>query len=143
MAEVQDYPLNPVNLDISKRSESIGWLKELSRDRMREAKGWDKNRRILGLRSQVGSNRITTYRVYRALKQLREFVEFDSEKRGGVPVLRGTRFRLSQLFAQFADGDSVNDLVENLDLDGEMLKNLMHSISVVIDQPAPHERDPA
>jgi hypothetical protein len=58
-------------------------------------------------------------------------------------VLRGTRFKLSQLFSQLAEGDSIEDLVDDMELDGEVLRDLFNAMSVIVDRPTTNERNPA
>src|SRR5260370_40273539 len=45
-----------------------------------------------------------------AVRMLDHCVEIDSCKRGGIPVLRGTRFTVAQLLAEIADGRDVGGL---------------------------------
>ena len=82
-------------------------------------------------------------KMNRAVERLSEYIDIDPARRAGIPVIKGTRFRVSQLFAQLADGDSISDLEENLELDRALLQNLLHALSVVIDQPAANEHNPA
>jgi len=116
------------------------WLAESERANLLAAKGWPEELFIV---AKAGHREfITTYRIYRAVQQLREYVEIDPLKRGGVPVLRGTRFKLAQLFAQLADGDSVDTLVENLNLDGDLIRELLHSVAVILDRRVENEHHP-
>ena len=66
---------------------------------------------------------------------LRDCVEINPHKLGGIPVLRGTRFPVSQLLSHLADGDSVADVAENFDLDQEQLTTLLHVLSAYLDRP--------
>ena len=66
---------------------------------------------------------------------LREFVEIDPTKRSGVPILRGTRFTVAQVFAELADGQSIDQIAENFDLDIEALKQLLHGFATNLDRP--------
>lgn len=66
---------------------------------------------------------------------LRDCVEISSQKLGGIPVLRGTRFPVSQVLSQLADGDSVEEVAENFELDREQLTTLLHVLSAYLDRP--------
>jgi len=107
---------------------------ESLRSSMNQAKGWES---VYPISDTIINNRksITSLRIYRALGQLREHIEINPDKLNGTPVLRDTRFKISQLFAQFAEGDNITDLAEDLDLDQENLKKLLHAFSVIIDRP--------
>jgi uncharacterized protein (DUF433 family) len=115
------------------------WIRELTVAPMQAIRGWS----IVGLAEPIRGSLITEYRVQLALDQLREFIEINPRKRGGVPVLRGTRFKLAQVFAQIADGDSVKDLVDDLDLNSEQLTGLLHAMAIVLDRPVTNEQDTA
>ncbi len=66
---------------------------------------------------------------------LRECVEIDPTKRSGVPILRGTRFTVAQVFAELADGQSIDQIAESFDLDVETLKQLLHGFATNLDRP--------
>lgn len=70
-----------------------------------------------------------------AILLLRECVELNPRKHGGVPVLRGTRFPISHVFAELSDGLSIGQLAADFELDRDMLKNLLMAISIHLDQP--------
>ncbi len=56
-------------------------------------------------------------------------IERDPMKRGGKPVLRGTRVTVGQILAELADGQSLNDLCDDMDLDLEWCKKLLNELS--------------
>lgn len=66
---------------------------------------------------------------------LRHCVEVSARKFGGIPVLKGTRFPIAQVLSQIAEGDSVDDLAENFDLDPECLRTLLHALAACLDRP--------
>lgn len=66
---------------------------------------------------------------------LRNCVEVNANKRGGVPVLKGTRFTVAQLFAEIAEGRSAGEIAEDFDLELEMIKEVLHGFSIHLDQP--------
>ncbi|NQT36684.1 MAG: DUF433 domain-containing protein [Planctomycetes bacterium] len=66
---------------------------------------------------------------------LRTVVEINARKLGGIPVLKGTRFSVAQILSQIADGDSVSDIAENFELDGEQVSTLLHALAAYLDRP--------
>lgn len=66
---------------------------------------------------------------------LRGVVEIDPEKRGGVPVIAGTRFTVSQLLAELAENPLLNDVCDDLDLPHETTKAMLHGLSIELDRP--------
>lgn len=74
-------------------------------------------------------------RLERAVSELNECVEADPGRRGGVPVLKGTRFTVAQVLAQLADGDSIDDLAANLELDRATVSRLLVSLAALLDRP--------
>jgi uncharacterized protein (DUF433 family) len=68
---------------------------------------------------------------------LQECVEVSPEKLGGVPVLRGTRFSVSQLLAELADGETINGISDNYDIDEDLAARFLHALSVHLNKPAP------
>jgi len=67
---------------------------------------------------------------------LRNCVEFRAARCGGVPVLKGTRFPVAQVFAQLADGDSLAELAENFELEERQLCELLHALAAILNRPA-------
>ena len=68
-----------------------------------------------------------------ALTMLRDCTEVNPEKRGGVPVLKGTRFTLAQLLAEIAEGRNVQELSEDFELDLETIKQFLEGLSICFD----------
>lgn len=67
---------------------------------------------------------------------LRECIEVNPNKRGGIPVIRGTRFTVAQLLAEIAEGRSLNEIAEDFEIDLHLLKKLLESMSIYLDRPA-------
>jgi len=66
-----------------------------------------------------------------------KYVETRPKKLGGTPVLKGTRFSLSQLFAELADSDAVKDIAVDFDLDADQLQSCLHAFALFFyDRPA-------
>ena len=59
--------------------------------------------------------------MFHAMQFLENSIEIDPEHRGGIPVLKGTRLTASQVMAQLASEDRVQDLENNVDLDVAVL----------------------
>ncbi len=70
-----------------------------------------------------------------AASALRDCVEVNPNKRGGIPVLKGTRFTIAQLFAELADGRNVVDVAEAFELDLDSVKTLLQGLSTHLDRP--------
>ncbi|HVW01338.1 MAG TPA: DUF433 domain-containing protein [Planctomycetaceae bacterium] len=75
----------------------------------------------------------------RACESLAEFVEIDSDRRGGRPVLKGTRVKISQILAELADENTPSDIADNLDLDRELLVGFLHALALTLNAQPPHE----
>jgi uncharacterized protein (DUF433 family) len=91
---------------------------------------------VLWADSSSATKTIKINRSIKALQQLNAYVDIDENRQGGTPVLRGTRFTISQLFSELAEGDSVEEIAENLDLDKDQLVGFLHAFSIAIDRPA-------
>jgi len=74
-------------------------------------------------------------RAKHALIMLRACVEVDPGKHGGIPVLRGTRFPVAQVFAEMSEGISIVELAADFDLDVEVLKQLLEALAINLDRP--------
>ena len=49
--------------------------------------------------------------------------------RGGAPCIRGTRFTISQLLAELADGNSLQNICKDMKLDFEDCQTVLNAIS--------------
>ncbi|MEX2285582.1 MAG: DUF433 domain-containing protein [Planctomycetaceae bacterium] len=100
--------------------------------RKREATGWEDAFNP----SRPGSHAAhIAYRTYMGVLMLRDSIDVDRERRHGIPVLKGTRFTASQVLAQIADGDSLQDLTDGLQLDHDILVNFLRGLSIILDHP--------
>jgi uncharacterized protein (DUF433 family) len=66
---------------------------------------------------------------------LREVAEINPRRRGGVPVLKGTRFTISQALAELADSSGVDEVAKNFDVDASAIKEMLEGLSLVLMQP--------
>jgi uncharacterized protein (DUF433 family) len=76
-----------------------------------------------------------------ATLMLRNCAEVSPSKRGGVPVLKGTRFTLAQVLAEIAEGKSVPELAEDFELDLELIKEFLHGLAILLDRSYSTESD--
>ncbi|MCE9530617.1 MAG: DUF433 domain-containing protein [Planctomycetes bacterium] len=72
-------------------------------------------------------------RSKQAMVMLRDTVVIDPDIRNGVPVLKGTRFTIPQLFAEIADGRSVDQLARAFSLDVEQIRDFLHGLANHLD----------
>jgi uncharacterized protein (DUF433 family) len=56
-------------------------------------------------------------------------VNFDEHRRGGEPVLDGTRFPAAQVLAELAAGRSVDELAKDYDLYDGPMRELLRSLA--------------
>lgn len=73
-------------------------------------------------------------RTEHAARELRECVEFDGEKRCGVPVLKGTRLSVAQLLAELGEGRSTVEVADDFDLDAALVKRFICGLAVCLDR---------
>lgn len=99
------------------------------RDRCADRQPWVKQPR-----ATLESERLSA-RIAKALRSMHACVEAHPAKAEGRYVLRGTQFTIAQMFSQMAEGDSVGDLVENFDLDGDDIRCFLNSLAVSFDRP--------
>jgi uncharacterized protein (DUF433 family) len=69
------------------------------------------------------------------LVKLRGIVEVDPERRGGVPVLRGTRFPVAQVLAELAETEGAEEVAENFDLEARAIRDLLNAFSLLLHRP--------
>ncbi|GEM_PF-4567732 len=70
-----------------------------------------------------------------AASVLRDCVEADGNKRGGIPVLKGTRFTVAQVFAELGDGRNVAEIAADFDVELDTLKALLQGFATHLDRP--------
>ena len=68
------------------------------------------------------SDVLVSMRLTFAAHLLQNLIETDPNKAGGIPVLSGTRFKISQVLAEIADGKSLKGLARDFSLDREKLE---------------------
>ena len=74
-------------------------------------------------------------RTRHAARELDDCVEVNPDKLGGVPVLKGSRISVAQILAEIAEGQTVEAVADDFDLDVAQVKRLVTGLSVSLDQP--------
>ena len=74
-------------------------------------------------------------RIIYATNILSKLIEIDPEKRGGIPVLMGSRFPISRLFAEVASGRSIVDIAEDKDLDIVEVRQIFEAFASYLGRP--------
>lgn len=74
-------------------------------------------------------------RVNYATLLLCDSVEIDPGIRSGVPVLRGTRVPLSQALAEIAEGSSIVEIADDMEIDVSTIRGFIEGFSVWMDRP--------
>jgi len=83
--------------------------------------------------SMVAEDLLT--RTRNAVRLLTDCVEVNLQKRGGVPVLKGTRFTVAQLLAEVAAGRSVPEIAEDFNLERNLIERLLDGLALSLDGP--------
>jgi uncharacterized protein (DUF433 family) len=66
---------------------------------------------------------------------LRGVVQISEQRRGGVPVLKGTRFTVAQVLAELGDSSGVQEVASNFDLDPVVIKEMLDGLSLILMRP--------
>src|SRR4051812_41558651 len=89
-----------------------------------------------GVNANSTEHRRLARRWEHAVALLADCVEINQARRGGIPCLKGTGITLAQVLAQFAEGDSVDDFVEDMEIDRDALVSFLTALSIILDRPA-------
>jgi len=76
-----------------------------------------------------------TQRAQYATRELSDCVEWNANKLGGAPVLKGTRISVSQVLAELGEGQSAEEVAADFDLDVRLVKKLVQGLAVCLDRP--------
>jgi|SRR5271166_2970459 len=68
-------------------------------------------------------------------KALQNSVEIDPKRRGGIPVLKGTRFTVGQALAELADSTGVPEVANRFDLNEETIRELLYGLALLAERP--------
>jgi len=66
---------------------------------------------------------------------LRDSIDIDLEKRGGVPVVHGTRVPVATILAELAEDATLGEIADALDLDANVLRTMIQGIAIHLDRP--------
>lgn len=86
----------------------------------------------------VGSKAASVWivdRVRYASECIATSVSVDRSIRSGLPVFTGTRVPVSQVIAEIADGESIFDVAEDLEIDQAVLQEFFRGLSAALDVP--------
>jgi uncharacterized protein (DUF433 family) len=72
-------------------------------------------------------------RTRHAMLALKDCVEVNTQKRLGAPILKGTRFTVSQLLAELAEGRSVVEIADDFDLSQDTIRKLLDGLALCLD----------
>jgi uncharacterized protein (DUF433 family) len=68
-------------------------------------------------------------------KALENAVDVDSKRRGGIPVLKGTRFTVGQTLAELSESAGVPEVAERFDLDEATIRELLAGLALLAERP--------
>ena len=66
--------------------------------------------------------------------ELKMLVEYHPEKRGGVPVFKGTGISISQFIAELADNQNISDISKDFSLSIGKMRKLLHALAIILDK---------
>lgn len=69
------------------------------------------------------------------IRTLESVIEIDPGKRGGIPVLVGTRFTVAQVLAELAETQGVEEVAATYRLDAEAIRGLLDGMSLLMQKP--------
>ncbi len=78
---------------------------------------------------------ILAYRAQEATRLLVDSVEINKSKRGGVPVVRGTRFSVAQVLAELAEDHRVSEISSEYEMDLQRLRDILNGLALHLDKP--------
>jgi len=70
-----------------------------------------------------------------AATMLRDSIDIDPEKRGSVPVIKGTRVPVATVLAELAEDANVSSIADDLGLDSAVLQGMLHGMAIHLDRP--------
>jgi uncharacterized protein (DUF433 family) len=85
--------------------------------------------------ARVDGHQLMLRRCASAVATLKDRVEIDAARQQGVPVLRGTRLKVSQLLAELAESPGIDEVADDLELDSDAVRDVLHCLSISLDRP--------
>ena len=74
-------------------------------------------------------------RIREAAVMLRDCVEINIDKRGSVPVFKGTRVPIALILAELANNASMREIAEDLALSEELIRGFLQGMAIHFDRP--------
>jgi len=74
-------------------------------------------------------------RLREAAVMLRDSIEMNIGKRGGAPVLKGTRVPIAQILADLANNANVSEIADDLDLSESLIRGFLQGMAIHLDRP--------
>lgn len=74
-------------------------------------------------------------RIDNALQVIEAEIDSNPQILAGAPVLKGTRFSVTQFFAELAVGESIDTIASDFQLSRESLSSVLHALAVYLEQP--------
>ena len=74
-------------------------------------------------------------RIREAASMLQGCVEINIDKRGGVPVFKGTRVPIALILAELANNASVPEIAEDLALSEDLIRGFLRGLAIHFDRP--------
>ncbi|MEM8641503.1 MAG: DUF433 domain-containing protein [Cyanobacteria bacterium P01_G01_bin.54] len=63
-----------------------------------------------------------------------DVIEIHPEMRGGIPVLKGTRFPVARVLAELGEDETISEIAEDYDIDANKLRDLIENLAMFFDQ---------
>ena len=73
-------------------------------------------------------------RIREAAVMLRDSVEINARKRGGVPVFKGTRVPIALILAELANNANVPEIAEDLGLSEDLIRGFLEGMAIHFDR---------
>jgi uncharacterized protein (DUF433 family) len=74
-------------------------------------------------------------RLRTAASMLHDSVEINIDKRGGVPMLKGTRVPIALIIAELAGNASLAEIADDLELDEGLIRGFLEGLAIHFDRP--------
>jgi uncharacterized protein (DUF433 family) len=73
-------------------------------------------------------------RIREAAAMLRDSVEINARKRGGVPVFKGTRVPIALILAELANDAKLSEIAEDLGLSEDLIRGFLEGMAIHFDR---------
>lgn len=95
---------------------------------------WGRAFRDLGDRRLKTQNWVAEC-VANGYQTLTTTLTIDPDIRGGVPVLKGTRFTAAQALAELAETSGVTEFADEFDVDADVVRDMLMGLSLILHRP--------